>query len=79
MCCECIYEVLVLSEMVRIHLNLERGLEGCGMEVSRGMTESEIEGKDVIGKGDCQGGGKEMEHLLVMWGNRGSKAWTHGE
>jgi len=49
------------------------------MGISREMIESEIEGKDVIGKGGCQGGDRRMEHLLMLRGNTGSRAWTNGE
>jgi len=65
--------------MVGIHLILERGQEGRGTEASGERSESGIEGKCVIGKGEYQGGGREMEHLLVRWGSRRSRAWSHGE
>jgi len=65
--------------MIRIHLILERGQETPGTEPSHERSESEIEENCVMGKRDCQRGDGRMEHLLMMWGNRGSRAWTHGE
>jgi len=35
--------------------------------------------KGEIGKGEYQEGDGRMEHLLMMWGSRRSRAWTHGE
>jgi len=66
-------------EMIENHDILERSQEGLGMEVSSELRGMGIEMKGVMEKGDCQGGDGRMKHLLVMWGNRGSRAWTHGE
>jgi len=65
--------------IVRNHGILERGLKGLGMEFSSEVKAIGIEVKGVIGKGDCQGGDGRMKHLLIMWGSRGRRSWTHGE
>jgi len=49
------------------------------MEVSSEVNVIGIGMKGVMRKGDCQEGDRGMEHLLVMWGSRRSKACTHGE
>jgi len=66
-------------EMVGKRGILGRDQDGRGMEVSGELRGMGIEMKGVIGKRDCQGGAREMKHLLVMWGSKRSRAWTHGE
>jgi len=66
-------------EMVGNQGILERGQEGHGMEVSSEVNVIGIGMKGVIGKGEYQGGGREMEHLLMRWGSRRSGSWTSGE
>jgi len=52
---------------------------GLGMGASSELRGMGIEMKGEMGKRDCQEGGREMEHLLVMWGSKRLRSWTHGE
>jgi len=49
------------------------------MDASSELRGMGIEMKGEIAKRDCQEGDREMEHLLMMWVSRRSRAWTHGE
>jgi len=66
-------------EMVGNQGILGRGQEGHGIDASSELRGMGIEMKGEITKGDCQGGDERMEHLLMMWGSRGSRARTDGE